>query len=419
MSTAKRTHPFEGLPQNIVAMIMRAVHDGTGRHGRAACFSLRLVSRATRDITAPLYAALGSGRPRIVAPSHTWYPRIMPGVSAQSLASVRRLLTSESESLKALTIQVFCRAFWRGVASVSPTLDDIAAIGEHLAAHPDDNVELELRADFLQARTRKEALELRGLATLRSSITRARVCYIPPRQWQLALMRKMLPASLQSLALRECRLTNTNTLHDLLLGLPCLEVLDLFGNTGLAFTPLVPALSSMTAMRKLSIGKLAGVDTDGLASVLEKMPVLISLNVRACLSSTTARLARALGRVRSLDASWCDLDLDEMISGLGGLDGISECAIEALDLTGNATIFAPRAGVDPYATFGAVMRAMPKLADVRVQDTNADPNLLLACLHSLRRRIRCLMRTPAGECPAAEGLVTVIWAPLAYERAHW
>jgi hypothetical protein len=343
----------------------------------------------------------------------------MPGVSAQSLANVRRLLTSPKPESESLTIGVFCRAFWRGVASVSPTLDDIAAIGEHLAAHPDDRVELELRADFLQARTQKEAIELRGLETLRSFIARARVCYIPPRQWQLALMQKILPASLKSLALRECRLTNTKTLHNLLLALPCLEVLDLFGNTGLGFPPLVPALSAMPAMRKLNIGKLAGV-TDVLASVLEKMPVLASLNVRACLSSTPARLARALGRVRSLDASWCDLDLDGLGLDGPGLDGLGlgECAIETLDLSGNATIFAPRSGIDPYATFGAVMRAMPKLADVRVPDTNADPNLLLVCLHSLNRRIHCLMRTPAGERPAAEGLVSVTWAPLAYERAH-
>ena len=404
-------HPFEGLPQNIVAMIMRLVHDS--RHGRAACFALRLVSRATRNITAPLYAALGSGKPRIVAPSHTWYPRIVTGVSTQSLANVRRLLTSAKEPL---TIAVFCRAFWRGVASISPTVDDTAAIGEHLAAHPEDTVELELRADFLQARTQKDAIELRALATLRSSISSARVCYIPPHKWQLALMRSILPASLQSLALRECRLTNTKELRDLLMGVPCLEALDLFGNTGLAFPPLVPALSSMTAMRKLNIGKLADVGIDGLAGVLERMPALTSLNVRECLSSTTARLARALGRVVVLDASWCDLDLDEMLAGLTGLTGpVDECAIETLDISGNATIFA---GGDPYATFGAVMRAMPRLADVRANDTNADASLLLACLHSLRRPIHCHVRIPAGERPAAEGLVSVTWTPLAYERAH-
>ena len=400
--SAKRTHPFEGLPQNIIAMIMRVVHDSHERHGRAACFSLRLVSRATREITAPLYAALGSGNPRIVAPSHTWYPRIIPGVSAQSLANVRRLLTSAHEEVqRPLTIAVFCRAFWRGVASISPTVDDTALIGEHLAAHPDDTVELELRADFLQARTQKDAVELRALATLRSSITSARVCYIPPHKWQLALMQKILPGSLRSLALRECRLTNTKELRDLLMGVPCLEALDLFGNTGLALSPLIPALSSMTAMRKLSIGKLADVGSDGLASVLEKMPVLSSLNVRACLSSTTARLARALGRLLFLDASWCDLDLTEMIGG-------DECAISTLDVSGNATIFA---GLDPYAAFGAVMRAMPNLTDVRVYDTNADPNLLLSCLHSLGRRIHCHMRLPAGECPTAEGLVSVTWSP--------
>ena len=126
--------------------------------------------------------------------------------------------------------------------------------------------------------------------------------------------------------------------------------------------------------------------------------------------------ARALGRVVVLDASWCDLDLDEMLAGLTGLTGpVDECAIETLDISGNATIFA---GGDPYATFGAVMRAMPRLADVRANDTNADASLLLACLHSLRRPIHCHVRIPAGERPAAEGLVSVTWTPLAYERAH-
>jgi len=398
-------HPFEGLPQNVIAMIMRLVHD-VRSGGRATCFALRLVSRATHAITAPLYAALGSGKPRIVAPSYTWYPRIIPGVSTGSLANVRRLLTADCP----LTIAIFCRAFWREIEAVSPTVEDIAAIGEHLAAHH-DTIELELRADFMQARTEKHALEFRALKSLRNSIASARVCYIPPHKWQLELMQKILPASLQSLALRECRLTNSESLCDLLLGVPCLEVLDLFGNTGLAFTPLVPALSSMTAMRELNIGKLTGVDNDGLESVLKNMPLLGSLNVRACLSNTTARLSRAFGSVRSLDVSWCDLDLDGMIAGLSELGA---CAIETVNLNGNATIFAPRAGVDPYATFGALVRAMPKLTDVRVLDTNADANLLIASLHSLRRPIHCEMRIPFGERPAVDGLVSVTWAPLAY-----
>ena len=88
--------------------------------------------------------------------------------------------------------------------------------------------------------------------------------------------------------------------------------------------------------------------------------------------------------------------------------GGDECAISTLDISGNATIFA---GLDPYAAFGAVMRAMPNLTDVRVYDTNADPNLLLSCLHSLGRRIHCHMRLPAGGCPTAEGLVSVTWSP--------
>lgn len=392
-------HPFEGLPQCVIAMIMRLVDD----RGRPTSLVLRLVSRGTREITEPLYkAVLRDARPFIVAPSYTWYPRAIPGVSARSLANVRRILTSDGESL---TISLFCRAFRREVASVTPTVDDIAEIGTHLASYPDDAVELELRADFMQARTKKDALEFRALAALRPSIRRARVCYLPPRKWQLELMRKILPETLRSLALRECRLTNSAALHDLFLCVPRLECLDLFGNEGLAFPPLATALSRMTSMRTLSIGKLADVGADALAAVLESMPLLGTLNVRACLSRTTARLARALGRVRSLDASWCDLDLDELI-----LD--RACAIETLDLSGNAAIFAPRAGVDPYATFGAAVRAMPNLADLRLHDTNVDARLLVACMRELRRPIHCRMRAPAGQLPgpAVDGLVRVTWS---------
>ena len=387
------THPFEGLPQCVIAMIMRLVHDRG-----PTCFVLRLVSRGTREITAPLYkAVLRDARPLIVAPSYTWYQRATPGVSARSLGNVRRILTSDGESL---TIALFCRAFWREVASVTPTVGDIAEIGTHLASYPDDAVELELRADFMQARRKKDALEFRALAALRPSIRRARVCYLPPRKWQLELMRKILPETLRSLALRECRLTNSAALHDLLLCVPRLECLDLFGNAGLAFPPLATALSRMTSMRNLSIGKLADVGADALAAVLESMPLLSTLNVRACLSRTTARLARELRRVRSLDASWCDLDLDILDHA---------CALETLDLSGNAAMFAHRAGVDPYATFGAAVRAMPNLADLRLHDTNVDARLLIACMRELRRPIHCRLRAPAGAVPAVEGLVRVTW----------
>jgi hypothetical protein len=106
--------------------------------------------------------------------------------------------------------------------------------------------------------------------------------------------------------------------------------------------------------------------------------------------------------VRSLDASWCDLDLAELVACLS-----APGKWETIDVSGNATIFAPRAGVDPYATFGAVLRAMPEVSEVCVLDTNADPHLLVACLHALHRPIRCRMR--AHERPAAIGLVSVTW----------